>query len=129
MFWIVLWEKSFGGSLDDKPIDIIETGTSEFCIAATTESFGSGTQDIYLIWIDQSGNLVRQITFGGSDIDGSSGLIEIENNKIMLYGYTRNFGARRQTCATACTDTTFRPLLGVCRILGSVDCHSCRRSF
>lgn len=90
---IVLWEKSFGGSLDDKPIDIIETGTSEFCIAATTESFGSGTQDIYLIWIDQSGNLVRQITFGGSDIDGSSGLIEIENNKIMLYGYTRNFGA------------------------------------
>lgn len=90
---IVLWEKSFGGSLDDKPIDIIETSDSEFCIAASTESFGVGSLDIYLIWINQSGDLIRQTTFGGSEIDGSSGLIEIENNEIMLYGYTRNFGA------------------------------------
>ncbi len=89
----VLWEKSFGGSLDDKPADIIETSKSEFCIAATTESFGAGFRDIYLIWIDQSGNLIRQITYGGSDMDGSSALVEIENEELMVYGYTRNFGA------------------------------------
>jgi len=61
---IVLWEKSFGGALDDTPIDIIETGNSEFCIAATTESFGAGSRDIYLIRIDQNGNLISQSTFG-----------------------------------------------------------------
>ena len=89
----LLWEKSFGGALDDKPADIIETSPSEFCIAATTESFGAGSRDIYLTWIDQSGNLIRQITYGGSDMDGSSGLIAIEKEELMLYGYTRNFGA------------------------------------
>lgn len=89
----VLWEKSFGGVLDDAPNDIIETTHSEFCIAATTQSFGAGSRDMYLIWMDQNGNLVREKTFGGSDMDGSSALIEIENNQLMLYGYTRNFGA------------------------------------
>lgn len=90
---IVLWENTFGGILDDTPIDIIETSKSEFCIAATTESFGAGSRDIYLIWIDQSGNLIRQLTFGGAENDGSTGLMEIENKEIMLFGYTRNFGA------------------------------------
>ncbi|MCH2044067.1 MAG: hypothetical protein MK212_07975 [Saprospiraceae bacterium] len=89
----VLWEKTFGGALDDTPADIIEMSNSEFCIAATTESFGNGARDIYLIWIDQSGNLIREVTYGGSDIDGSSDLLEIENNQLILYGYTRNFGA------------------------------------
>ena len=89
----VLWEKSFGGPLDDEPSDIIETGNAEFCIAATTTSFGAGSRDMYLIWINQSGNLIRQKTFGGSDMDGSSALLEMDNNQLMLYGYTRNFGA------------------------------------
>tara|TARA_R110001592_G_scaffold237306_8_gene496273 strand:+ start:24162 stop:25289 length:1128 start_codon:yes stop_codon:yes gene_type:complete len=90
---VVIWEKYFGGLADDTPSDIIETKNSEFCISATTESFGAGARDIYLMWIDQSGNLVRERTFGGIENDGSSNLIEIENNQIMLYGYTRNFGA------------------------------------
>lgn len=90
---VVIWEKYFGGISDDTPCDIIETSNSEFCIAATTESFGAGSRDIYLLWIDQNGNLIREITYGGTEIDGSSKLIEIENHHIMLYGYTRNFGA------------------------------------
>lgn len=90
---VVIWEKYYGGISDDTPYDIIETSNSEFCIAATTESFGAGSRDIYLLWIDQSGNLVREITYGGTEIDGSSKLMQIENNEIMLYGYTRNFGA------------------------------------
>lgn len=90
---VVLWENYFGGLADDTPSDIIETNNSEFCIAATTESFGAGSRDIYLLWIDESGNLVRERTFGGSENDGSSKLIEIEDNQLMLYGYTENFGA------------------------------------
>lgn len=91
---IMIWENTFGGSLDDSPADVIETSTGEFCIAGTTESFGAGSRDIYLVWIDQNGNFLRQATHGGTDIDGSAELIETTNQNIMLYGYTRNYGAQ-----------------------------------
>ncbi|MFB0923756.1 MAG: hypothetical protein QMB65_00505, partial [Vicingaceae bacterium] len=71
----------------------IELSNSEFCIAGTTESFGSGSRDIYMIWIDQSGNLIREKTHGGVSSDGSSKILEIDNQEIMLYGYTYSYGA------------------------------------
>ena len=89
----VLWEKTLGGALDDAPISIIETASNEFCISATTESFGAGSRDIYLIWIDQNGSTIREKYYGGSDIDGSTELLEIENNELMIFAYTANFGA------------------------------------
>jgi hypothetical protein len=89
----VIWEKTLGGALDDAPISIIETAANEFCIAGTTESFGAGSRDIYLIWIDQNGSTIREKYYGGSDIDGSTEQFEIENNELMLYAYTANFGA------------------------------------
>lgn len=89
----LLWEKTMGGPLDDTPISIIETSNNEFCIAGTTESFGAGSRDIYLMWINQNGGTIREKYYGGTDIDGSTKLMEIENNELMLYGYTANFGA------------------------------------
>lgn len=89
----VFWEKTVGGSADDTPITVIETAANEFCIAGTTESYGAGSRDIYLVWIDQNGNTIREKYYGGSDIDGSTELLEIENNDLMLFGYTANFGA------------------------------------
>jgi len=88
-----LWENTFGGTLNDTPADIIELSNSEFCIAGTTESFGAGSRDIYLVWIDQNGNFIRETTHGGANIDGSAELLEISNQEIMVYGYTMNFGA------------------------------------
>jgi hypothetical protein len=89
----LIWEKTFGGLLDETPESIIELSNSEFCIAGTTESFGSGSRDIYMIWIDQSGNLIREKTHGGVSSDGSSKILEIDNQEIMLYGYTYSYGA------------------------------------
>ena len=89
----IIWEKTYGGLLDDTPQEIIELSNTEFCIAATTESFGATSRDIYMLWIDQNGNLLREKTHGGSNIDGSSELLEIDSQEIMLYGYTYNYGA------------------------------------
>ncbi len=89
----VIWEKTIGGSADDTPISVIETSDNSFCIAGTTESYGAGSRDIYLVWIDQNGSTIREKHFGGSDIDGSTELLELENKELMLYGYTANFGA------------------------------------
>ena len=89
----IIWEKTYGGALDDKPNDIIETSNAEFCITGISESFGGGGRDIYLIWIDNNGNLIRQNIYGEADTDGGTELIEIENQEIMIFGFTRNYGA------------------------------------
>jgi hypothetical protein len=88
-----IWENTFGGAMNDAPNDVIETSTGEFCITGITESYGAGMRDIYLVWVDQNGNMVRQSYHGGSDIDGGTKLIEIENQELMIFGFTRNYGA------------------------------------
>ena len=46
-----------------------------------------------MVWIDQKGNLLREKTHVDIELDGSSELLEIDNEKIMLQGYTFNYGA------------------------------------
>jgi hypothetical protein len=89
----VLWETTIGGAMNDKPASIIETSNGNFCIAGGSESYSNGGQDIYLCWLDQNGNLIREENYGGTSLDGSTEIMEIENNELMLYGYTKNFGA------------------------------------
>ncbi|MFK7969303.1 MAG: hypothetical protein AB8F95_03000 [Bacteroidia bacterium] len=89
----VLWEQTHGGSLFDSPDDIIEMTNGEFCIASTTVSFGAGSKDMYLLWTDQNGNLLREKTYGGPDLDGCAEILEIENGELMLHAYTKNYGA------------------------------------
>ncbi|MGB1219467.1 MAG: hypothetical protein ACPG4W_06795 [Flavobacteriales bacterium] len=87
----VIWSKTFGGPMKDSPAYVIETTSGEFCIAATTESFGSGSRDIYMLWLDQNGNEIRHKFYGNTDADGSAKVMELENEELMLFGYTYNF--------------------------------------
>lgn len=89
----LLWEKVFGGALDDVANSIIETNNAEFCIIGNTQSFGRGSRDMYVVWINQEGDLIRQTSYGGVETDGGADLVEVDNNDLMLFGYTRNFGA------------------------------------
>lgn len=89
----ILWDTTIGGGLNDKPADAIETYDGKFCLAGYTESAGAGSLDVYLVWLDQSGNVIREKTHGGEDIDGSSELIQLEDNNLMLFGFTKNFWA------------------------------------
>ncbi|MBL4708946.1 MAG: hypothetical protein JKY48_10965 [Flavobacteriales bacterium] len=89
----LIWEKTFGGSSKDFPASLIETSRNEICIAATTESFGAGSRDMYVIWLDQNGQFIREKVHGGTDIDGSEGLVELDNKQLALFGYTANYGA------------------------------------
>lgn len=94
----VLWESVYGGSLDDIPSDIIETAHVGFCLLGTTESFGNGSRDIYLLWLDPNGNKIREKYYGGADFDGGSEIMESGQDDLLIYGYTRNYGAVGGIC-------------------------------
>ena len=89
----LIWEKSWGGAGQEIAETLIETSNSEILIAATTSSIGNGGRDIYLTWLSAQGNILREKTYGRSGDDGASDLLEIENGKLLVFGYTSSYGA------------------------------------
>ncbi|MBN1799815.1 MAG: hypothetical protein JW822_14655 [Spirochaetales bacterium] len=65
----VSWCKTYGGANDDIPYTIVHTSDQGYILSATTNSFGAGDQDIWLIKLDQSGEIVWQKTYGGINSD------------------------------------------------------------
>ncbi len=89
----VIWDKTFGGIENDDPADVIQLENGNYVVAGTTESFGAGSRDMYVLWLDENGNKYNEFIHGGEDIDGCSQVIEMVSNQLMLFGYTTNFGA------------------------------------
>lgn len=88
----VLWKELFGGPEQDVAGDAVQLDDGSFIIGATTESFGAGSRDLYLIRLSASGNLVWDKTFGGAGLDGLSQLSLSGDGTLFLFGYTTNFG-------------------------------------
>lgn len=91
----VIWSTILGGTENESASGIIEVENGDFCISATTRSYGSGNNDLYLIWINQNGEIIREKTYGGNQSDGSTAILKSNTNLIIL-GYTNSWGSGGQ---------------------------------
>ena len=64
-----VWDKTFGGSNMDYPSDIKQTGDNGFLITGRTYSFGAGMDDVWVLKLDQNGNVQWNKTFGKQFLD------------------------------------------------------------
>ncbi len=90
-FGNALWQRNYGGS----GYDIGYAGTLEnnnYLIVGSTESFGQGQNDVYLIVIDNNGNLIFSNTFGGSNVDKGYSITKTRDGNFLIVGYTLSFG-------------------------------------
>jgi hypothetical protein len=63
------WIKTFGGSSSDGGSSVQQTSDGGYIIAGGTESYGTGSWDVYLVKTDASGNQQWYRTFGDSSWD------------------------------------------------------------
>lgn len=86
------WYRTFGGSASDLGRRIALDSFGNIYILGTTESFGSGSQDICLVKYNNSGNQEWYRTWGGSSSEHAYAIIIDSQNNIYLGGDTYNGG-------------------------------------
>ncbi len=88
-----LWNKTYGGTGDDRTSSLIQTADGGYALVGTTYSFGAGSSDIWLVKTDSAGNMVWNKTYGGTNEDWAYALIQAVDGGYTLIGETLSFGA------------------------------------
>ena len=63
------WKRSFGGAGSSFAEAVRKTSDGGYVIVGTTDSYGAGASDIYLVKTDGAGNESWHRTFGGEDLE------------------------------------------------------------
>ena len=88
-----VWARAYGGSADDWAESIVHVGGNEYLVAGTTESFGAGGCDVYVLKIDDLGDTLWTRTYGGTDADfGYSADVNPYTGNYVVCGQTYSFG-------------------------------------
>ena len=87
------WLKKYGGSSNDEASSIQQTLDGGYILAGTTDSFGAGGGDIWVLKLDSSGNVSWQKTYGGSGYDEASSIQQTLDGGYIVAGTTDSFGA------------------------------------
>ena len=90
------WTKYFGGNLSDDPYGIAETNDGNFILVGASDSSdvdisnNKGTYDFWVVSISNTGDLLWEKNFGGSEIDEARGITKTSNGDFIIIGNTRS---------------------------------------
>ena len=87
-----VWNKTFGGSGIDLGSQAQETEDGGYILVGSTESYGAGREDAWLIKTDSNGNELWNTTFGGKGTDGAYSIQETKAGGYIIEGSTTSYG-------------------------------------
>ncbi len=91
-----IWRKYFGGSLNDRCYDALQTDDGGFLLAGQSESDDfditddRGSYDFWLVRLDASGTMLWTKSFGGAEIDQGYALAKTPDGNYIMTGDTRS---------------------------------------
>lgn len=103
-FWVVkvdsfgnlIWEKSFGGEGIEVSYDIAKTSDNGFVVVGNTFStngdilLNHGESDMWMIKLDEEGNLIWEQTYGGSQFDLAQAVVQSKDGGFLITGNTKS---------------------------------------
>ena len=90
----VQWQKTYGGSSSDYANSIRQTADGGYIVAGETRSFGAAdSNDVWVLKLDASGDVVWQKTYGGTGGEGANSIQQTADNGYIVAGVTGSFGA------------------------------------
>ena len=94
------WAKTYGGMNKDscaEYLPIQETSDGGYIVLGTTQSFGPGGEDIWILKLDSSGSIEWQWTYGGMYLDRGWSIQLTSDGGYIVGGAT-------SSCGTPCSD-------------------------
>mgnify|MGYP003641220587 FL=1 len=103
-FWVVkvdsfgnlIWEQSFGGEGIEVSYDIAKTRDNGFVVVGNTFStngdilLNHGESDMWMIKLDEEGNLIWEQTYGGSQFDLAQAVVQSKDGGFLITGNTKS---------------------------------------
>tara|TARA_R110002051_G_scaffold73135_5_gene132755 strand:+ start:16387 stop:17730 length:1344 start_codon:yes stop_codon:yes gene_type:complete len=103
-FWVVkvdsfgnlLWEQSYGGEGIEVSYDIAKTADNGFVVVGNTFStngdilLNHGESDMWMIKLDEDGNLIWEQTYGGSQFDLAQAVVQSKDGGFLIAGNTKS---------------------------------------
>lgn len=103
-FWVVklsaqgtkIWEKSFGGTEIDIAYAISASDNDRYTIVGDSRSAdgdiaqAKGNADLWVIQIDDTGNLIWEKSLGGTQFDTGRGIAKTQSNGFVITGNSRS---------------------------------------
>ena len=87
----LIWDKLYGGDDYDEGYAVCETMSGGLVVAGTSESFGNGLDDGWLIKTDSAGELEWEQIFGGDNRDIANDIAETIEGGFIMTGSTNSF--------------------------------------
>ncbi len=111
-FWLIkiddegneLWRRTYGGAGDDMCNSLQQLPDGGYILFGTTNSYGAGESDFWLLKTDENGNKIWDTTFGGLSIDEGKSLKLTSDEGFILAGLTESYGEGGQDCYLIKTD-------------------------
>lgn len=89
----ILWQKRCGGEGVEWVYDALETSDGGFVVVGETSSSGEGKNDLWILRLNNSGEIIWQRAYGGPSYDWARSVIETEDGVLLVAGTTFSFGS------------------------------------
>jgi hypothetical protein len=100
-FWLVKtdangqpeWNHTFGGIDVEEAYSVIQTVDGGYALVGYTSSYGTGSNDMWLVKTDPNGQIEWSQTFGGFAGESAYSVIQTSDGEFVLAGGTASYGA------------------------------------
>ncbi len=89
----LVWTRTVGGSSSDLAYSVTKTIDGGFAIGGSTNSFGAGSSDFYLVRLDNNGALQWSKTVGGSNSEMAYCIRQTVGGSLIMVGNTQSYGS------------------------------------
>ncbi len=88
---VIEWNRTYGGVSEDFCSYVRQTRDKGYILIGQTDSFGSGKKDIWLIKINENGNILWEKTYGGLRSEYGWCITQTQDLGYIFTGFTNSF--------------------------------------
>jgi hypothetical protein len=89
---IAQWNQTYGGTNSDYGYSMVKTSDGGYAISGSTLSYGAGSGDFFLVKTDAMGTMQWNETYGGTNVDEASSVVESSDGGYVMADGTLSFG-------------------------------------